>query len=631
MNRVTAIFAGEPEVVQGARSGWSWGLVPLLSLVVAAGLLAVAIGNRAAEAGLWWSEIAFYGGLLVIVLPVAVRLILPQAQGTERVSLVALLAIGLFLCKVVHDPLHFGAFDEYLHWRTALDIEGTGQVFTPNTLLGVSPYYPGLELLATGLADMSGMPIFQAGVVVLLAARLVFMVSLFFFFAMASGSTRVAGIASLVYMTNPKFLYFNAQFSYESLALPLAALLLYLLARRGHSGPARWLGLTIIALVTLPAIVVTHHVTSVMLVVFVALWAVVGIFIARRDRARPGRIATIGAVLIAGWTLLVATATIGYLAPALTSTVGELLRLVAGEIGARQLFVSRTGEVAPLWERLVGGASAGTIVILLPLGLLIVWARYRSNPLMLALALAACLYPATLVARFTSVGAEVAGRTPEFLFLGIGIVVALALARLSYSGRLGGLQTAGATLVIGVMLVGGVIVGLPGWGRLPGPYLVSADGRSIEAEGITAATWTRAVLGPGNVLVADRVNRILMSTYGQQELVTTYETRLPVRRLYLAREIGPTQRQIVAQGNIRYLVVDRRLSTGLPVVGHYFDRGERAILGSRPRPLDPQILAKFDLEPEVDRIFDSGNIQLYDVAALGRGLVAPEPSPPPTG
>jgi hypothetical protein len=178
---------------------------------------------------------------------------------------------------------------------------------------------------------------------------------------------------------------------------------------------------------------------------------------------------------------------------------------------------------------------------------------------------------------------------------------------------------AGVATVLAILTVGGVIVGLPGWARLPGPYLVSADGRSVESEGIAAAEWARDVLGAGNVMVADRVNSILMSTYGQQELVTTYETRLPLRRLYLVPEVGPVQRQIVRDGQIRYLVIDRRLSTGLPVVGHYYDRGERRLLGSQYVPLDPQLLAKWDSQPEVSRIFDSGNIQLYDVSALAQG------------
>ena len=337
--------------------------------------------------------------------------------------------------------------------------------------------------------------------------------------------------------------------------------------------------------------------------------------------------ATITLILIVGWTLLVATVTIGYLAPALTATVGAMFRLIAGDLDPRDFFVSRSGDVAPLWERLFGGASAVVILLMLPVGLLVVWRRYRSSAVMIALALAAALYPLSLAARLTRAGADVAARTPEFLFIGIGLVIALALARVSFRGRRGVLQTVVAGGVLSVLLIGGVIVGLPSWARLPGPYLVSADGRSVETQGISAAQWTLDTLGPGNAVVADRVNSMLMSTYGQQEVVTTYETRLPVRRLYLAEEIGPVQRQIVSQGGIEYLVVDRRLSTGLPVVGHYFDRGERRILGDVNTPLDPHILAKWDSEADVSRIFDSGDIQLYDVTALADPPVASTQGP----
>jgi hypothetical protein len=616
---MTAAAVAAPAPVAAASSGsWSWGRFPLLCLTSAAALVLVAAANLGAQRGEWWAELPFYGGLLLLTLPIGIRLLTADAQGTERLSLVALLALGLFLTKVLHDPLTFGAYDEFLHWRTAQDIVINQQVFTPNTVLGVSPYYPGLELVTTALSNLSGMPIYESGIVVLAAARLVFLMALFFFFAMVSGSSRAAGIACLVYMTNPKFLYFNAQFSYESLALPLAAVVLYVIARRGRSGPARWVGLTIVALVTLPAIVTTHHVTSLMLAGFLMLWAVIGFVLRRRDRSKPGRMALITIALIAGWTSLVATATIGYLGPALTATLTELIRLIGGELDPRELFVSRGGDVAPLWERLAGSGSAFIIFVLLLLGLVVVWRRYRSNTQMVALAVAASLYPVTLVARLTSVGAEVAGRTPEFLYLGLGLVSAVALVRLSYIGRRGRIELGVVTAALAVLVVGGVIVGLPSWARLPGPYLVSADGRSVEAEGIAAAEWARDTLGPGRMVVADRVNTILMATYGQQELVTTYDTRLPLRRLYLAPAIGPTQREIVRLGHIEYLVIDRRLSSAPPVVGHYFDRGEQVMIGAPDKPLDPEILGKFDHEPDVSRVYDSGDIQLYDVSGLAQ-------------
>ncbi len=613
---MTALTRAHPRPFMVVRpSSWSWGWFPILSLTAVAGLLVVAAGNRAGQAGEWWAELAFYAGLLLLTLPIAMRLVLPGAEGTERVTLVVLLALGLFLCKVVFDPLGFNSYDEFLHWRTAQDIMATGTLFTPNPLLHVSPYYPGLELVSTALANMGGISVFEAGMIVLAASRLVFLLSLFFFFAMVSGSTRVAGIASLVYMMNPHFLYFDSQFAYESLALPLAALALYLLARRAHSGHARWAGLTIIAVITLASVMVTHHVTSAMLAAFLVLWAITGYALRRRDRAHPGRMAVALIAMIAGWTLWVATVTIDYLGSALTSSLSELVRLIAGDLNARSLFTTPTGDVAPLWEQLVGSGSALLVLLLLPLGLFVVWTRYRTSPAVMALGIATLAYPLTLAAHLTPLGAQVASRTPEFLYVAIGLVVALALVRLSFRGSLGVVQAAGAAALFGILLLGGVIVGQPGWARLPGPYLVSADGRSVESEGIAAATWSREVLGPNNVMVADRVNGFLMGTFGGQDMITTYESRLPVRHLFLGYEV-PAQRAIVAEGNIRYLVIDRRLSTGMPTIGYYFDRGEKRMVGNHAYPLDPQILGQWDAQSDVSRIFDSGDIQLYDVSAL---------------
>ena len=313
------------------------------------------------------------------------------------------------------------------------------------------------------------------------------------------------------------------------------------------------------------------------------------------------------------WTVVVASATFAYLAPVLTASIGQIVDLVYGNITARQLFVSRAGDASPLWERLLGAASAGVVLLLLPLGLLIVRYRYRSTPIIVAFAIVACAFPLTLVARFSPLGAEVASRTPEFLFLGIAPIVALTLARFAYRGRSGSLQLVGAAAVMIVLTIGGVLVGMPDWSRLPGPYLVSADGRSIDAQGVSASSWTLDKLGPGNNFASDRVNRLLLSAYGEQQVVTTYVTGIPVRNLFLDPQLGQREQFVARAANIEYVLVDQRLTTGLPVVGHYFDRGEEVIDGIHDQPLDPSLLAKFDNQPQISRIFDGGDIRIYDM------------------
>jgi len=595
----------------------AWGFLPLLTVSGTAGLLLVAAANIGARVSASWVEVAFYGGLLLLVVPFGLRLLMEAPSRRERLALVVVLGFALFACKYLRDPTWWGGYDEFLHVRTANDLLAGG-LFAPNSLLDVSPSYPGMELVTAAFTQISGLPLFNAAFFTLAAARLIFVLGLFLFFERASASARIAGVASLIYMTNPHFLYFDAQFAYETLALPLASVALFLIARRAHMTGAVWTGLTVIALVTIGAVVVTHHVTSAVLAGFLVLWGAVSVVLGRRQTeasAKPGRIGFVTFVLIAGWTLTVATATIGYLGPVLSRTTVELLRLTGGQLGARELFVSRAGDVAPLWERLVGSASAAIVLFLLPLGLLAVWRAYRTNSTMVALAVAASVYPLTLVARLTAVGSEVASRTPEFMYVPLSAMVALFLVRYPYRGHMR--QVVGAAGLIALLTVGGVLVGTPGWARLPGPYLVSADTRSVDLEGIAAAEWTRSYLGPHNRVVADRVNRILLSAYGEQDIISTYQTGLAVRRLYLSTDILPNDRAIVRDGGIRYLLADQRLTTGLPMVGHYFDRGEEFVVGVHTEPLNPLFLSKFDNQPEVSRVFDSGNIQIYDIGALG--------------
>ena len=380
------ILAGSPFGLERRRQGesvqaranfpidTSMGFLPLLTVSGTVGLLSGFAANIGARVSASWAEVAFYGGLLLLVVPFGLRLLMEAPSRRERLALVVVLGFALFACKYLRDPIWWGGYDEFLHVRTADDLLAGG--LSPNSLLDVSPYYPGMELVTSALTQISGLPLFNAAFLTLGAARLIFVLALFLFFERASGSARIAGVASVIYMTNPHFLYFDAQFAYETMALPLASVALFLVARRAQTTVGRvdrfdrhrpgndWRS------------VVTHHVTSAVLAGFLVLWGVVSVVLGRRQTeasAKPGRIGFVTIVLIAGWTLTVATATIGYLGPVLSQTTVELLRLTGGQLGARELFVSRAGDIAPLWERLTGSASAAIMLFLLPLGLVAVW------------------------------------------------------------------------------------------------------------------------------------------------------------------------------------------------------------------------------------------------------------------
>ncbi len=596
----------------------SWGWLPSLNLLSAFGLLLVSLANNGARAGAAWSDVLFWAGLLLLFVPAAVRLIAPEAERPERIGLVLLLGMGLYMVKLLHSPLSFTLSDELQHWRTAGDIIESGYLFAENPLLPVSPLYPGLESITVALADLSGFSLFASGVIILGAARLVGMLALFLFYEQVGGSARLASIAALLYVANPNYLFFDAQFAYESLALPLTLLTLFAAARRSRTPNGDAVGLTLLALLGLAAVVITHHVTTYALVAFLAVWALIASLRSadRQAAPHPRGLALLGLVASVTWLVYAATLTAKYLFPQLGGSLTQLIQLIAGEAVGRELFRSPAGQVSPLWERLIGYTAVALILAGLPFGLRRLWQRQRDNPLALTLAAGALAYPASLAMRLTERGAEAANRGAAFLFVAIGFVLASWLVEQPFALRLGQKWLAVACAWAAIIFLGGVTVGWPPpWARMPGPYLPAADTRSIESQGLAAAEWTRALLGPDNRLIADRTNRLLMGAYGEQRPVTGYADKVQISQVFFAPQLGPDERKILQAGLVRYVVVDRRLSTGLPAAGVYFERGE-VPNDIHTTPIDPAALAKFDTQPGVSRLFDSGDIVIYDVAGL---------------
>jgi hypothetical protein len=597
---------------------WLW--LPGLSLVVAIGLLLIAYGYSIAPGGTAQVSSFFWSGLRLMFAAVAIRLIAPNVPRQERISLVMALGLGLYFVKALHSPTMFTFSDELQHWRTADDILQYGELFRQNPLLPVSPLYPGLEIVTSALASSSGLSIFAAGMFVLGVARLVGTLALFLFYEQIGGSARVAGVAALLYMVNPSYLFFDAQFAYESLAIPLTALILFAAAHRSQRADDKRLGLTLIVVLGVAAVIITHHVTTYALIMFLVAWSFVA-FVWRRfasDHLPPYSLLLLTVLMSLSWIAYVASITITYLERPIDSAGQDLIRLLLGESVSRELFRTAAGELAPAWERLNGFASVGLILIGLPFGLLQIWRSQRTQVLALTLALGALAYPASLAARLTNNGAEVANRASAFLFVAIAFVLAagvISLLEKRWSDRWAAVFGVWATVVFS----GGVIVGWPLWARIPGPYMAIADTRSIEGQGLAAADWVRAYFETDSRIIADRINRLLMGSYGEQRPVTHFSDRLQTAQVVLSPTFGPEERQIVRWGKVRYIVVDQRLSRALPSVGsgNYFERGEPGA-GQHTTPIDPAALAKFDNLPLVSRVFDSGDIIIYDGGALQR-------------
>jgi Family of unknown function (DUF6541) len=604
----------------------TWGWLPALSLCGACALLLAALADNLARADSPWAVALFWSSLLVLLVPCTARLCAAGAARHERIGLVVLVGLGLYLIKILRSPLAFSFPDELQHWRTINNILEQGHLFSWNPILPISPLYPGLENATSAIVGLSGLPIFPAGVVLIGAARLVLMLSLYLLFETISRSPRLAGLGALLYVATPNFLFLLSLYAYQSLALPLMVMLLFAAVYRQRAEACDRVGLNLMVVLSTGAVATTHHVTMFALLAFLGLWAAIALV---ADRARrwhnPAGTLALATVVGLGWVAYIATLTVTYLGSHLWNASAELQQIFAGGLMHRQLFHSSAGQSAPQIEQMLGFAAVILITIGVLYGAWQIWRRQRGNPLVLALAAAALAYPATLPLRLTISGVAVVGRAPEFLFIGIGFVLAVAAEAL-WRDRRPWLKVPLFSAYTAVIVAGGIAAGWPPpASRLPGPYLVEADTRSIEPQGVSDAQWTHEFLGSGNRMIADWINGHLNAAYGDQQVMTSSSDSLNVAAVVFAPQLGPDERAILRRGQIRYILTDLRLSRALPQTGFYFD-GLEPDAFQHQQPLSRAALEKFDDLGGVSRIFDSGDVQIYDMERLADAQAIDRPA-----
>ncbi|WP_029431603.1 DUF6541 family protein [Blastococcus sp. URHD0036] len=603
---------------------------PLL-LLMAAGLLVHSFAGVLGRAGVDPSrvDLVFWGSLAVIVVPAGVRVCRRDVPGSERLALVTGIAVALQLSRTVLYPDQFVYHDEIAHAATLDHIRETGHLFSATPTLPVSAFYPGLEVVTSAVQDLTGLGARPSAVVVLVLARLVQTVALFALLGRLSGSSRVAGIASVVYLCNPQYLYFNSQFSYQTLALPLSILVLALVQRwlaarqaardTGTGSRTAGAGLAVLTVVVLAGVVLTHHLTSMLLVGFLAAWAVVDLLLNRRQARQAPVVAlaaVIGAVLVLAWLFRPGNPVADYLATIARSSVEQVSALAGGQSERHGLFQDAQGDAPPVWLRLAAVSSllVTCLLLLLSLPAARTWLR-RREPLAVFLVVFALMYPLIPGGHLTPATSEVFDRSSGFVYIGLSFTVAWWLVhgyRKAIVQRAANSALAVGT-VLALLFVGGMSFGSgPRWNRLPGPYLVQADSRSVDAVNLAAARWAAEELPPGSRVLADRMNRLLMGSIGGQYPVTQLADEINPSSLLLSPRFGADDEEALRDDDLDYVVVDLRGSQTRPRVGVYWENGE----WGQPHdiPVTLEALRKLADVPGVERIYDSGWVVVYDVS-----------------
>src|SRR6185312_13400829 len=81
----------DPEEVTNPKKTWTWGWLPILTLVSSLGMLSVANADTIARAGMVNGDTFFWLGLLLIFVPSAIRLLSPIPSRFERIGLLCMI------------------------------------------------------------------------------------------------------------------------------------------------------------------------------------------------------------------------------------------------------------------------------------------------------------------------------------------------------------------------------------------------------------------------------------------------------------------------------------------------------------------------------------------------------------
>jgi hypothetical protein len=242
--------------------------------MVGAGLLMVGAGDALGRTGHQSPVVPlFLAGLTFIFAPCAWRLTGSAATRNERIWVSVILGLGLLASYVFRSPLIFDNFDEMAHSATLARLLDSGTLFQPNSILPVSPYFPGIELVTITARWLTGLPLLLDQMVVLALTRIVVVLCVFLIVERACHSSRAGGIGVLVYAANPEFYSLGAQYGYQTLALAFAVAAVYLLFVSIDTIQPKWGGLFALALVSIAGMVVSHHVTAWLTIGFLVVWA----------------------------------------------------------------------------------------------------------------------------------------------------------------------------------------------------------------------------------------------------------------------------------------------------------------------------------------------------------------------
>ena len=551
----------------------------------------------------------FWVGILFCMIP-AIFLLLDDAFSWRGKAFVLFIwGATLYLPKVLRSPFFFNFQDEIMQFQTLKLIYESGTVAINPTISGIFMEYPGLEILDVSLKSVTGLSLFSTGVLLIGLIHSLAPVFIFLTFKRITTSDRLAAIGAFVFTCNPSYFFFDSLFSYESLGILFVVILVFLVSV-SYSAQKRLL-FSCLSLVVMSGLVITHHFSSYMFLLFLAILVIVQFYekvISKKivEKKSFAYFLILTATFVFVWQVYGAPTTLEYFSSLLTYRIDHILGFFTS--GAQRVLFSNSP--LPNYEILINYLYFPLILLLSGIGVYFVRRNRLRSTLIFSFIVYGPLLTFLMIPLILTYGEEIAYRSFPFLFIGVSLMIAYAVKGMIRQKN----PLVKVFVLIAVIFIAIGAISLRGddSGRFAGSSNLASGPPAITSDVVYASNWFEQEFGRYNNLIGDRTVNWVFGGYGVQN-VWTFEAW----NVFLPKTINKTVTDTIRNLNIKYIIVDRRVTEFLAKYGWYFDPAEIDMKDhpgfGRTQPLPEECIDKFDNTTLVNKIYSNGNINIFRI------------------
>jgi hypothetical protein len=572
-----------------------------------------------------FSYTLFWIGILFSTISVLIMILNVDSQNKKLIILFCF-GLLLYLPVIFWSPSYFRFQDEIYHANNlGLILENNGTL-NINPLLEISKYYPGIEFLTIFIMKFSGLSLFTSAKILIGILHSLVLIFVYFLFKIITSSQRIAIIGSFIYAANPSYAFFDAIFSYETMGILLMIILIFIVYKYGISTDK--FSISLISLIILGALVMTHHFSSYMFSIFMIILTLstfYGCHLKIVDNRKLRYISTLTIttiILIFLWIIFQAQMTIRYFGGMMSKSISSILSFIVEDVKIQRIPFWQTQ--LPKYETFVDTYIYIPILFLLYIyGIYLINKKYGisqylvnknnsrlTDPIYVSLVLYGFMFFISLSLIFTTAGQTFMYRSWAFTFIGLSFSVGIALDGLMKMQRF--FMRYLVYIIVLLIIMGGVSIGNSYTLRDPN-FIFASVPSSVTLDVIKASDWFNVHFDNNNNILGDSTIRMVFGGYGYQKVRTDpyifYRSTIDSESIsYLKYDFRHN-----------FIIVDKRITEKLSELKYYFESKELKIEDHKwgyTETFPIQNIEKFDRNDIFYKIYDNKNINIYYINKL---------------